>query len=306
MTSVHFDSHLGDDERRAALYAGDLFVFSPVEPAVELAALARELLEQAFAPHDPREAQHHLDVQEFARILGEVKPAFIHHPRCKALVPQIVRELGADVDETHFDVPRLRSATAHGFLTTGIAYAFHPHRDTWYSAPQAQLNWWFPVYDIEPENALAFHPRYFDVAVANNSEVYNYYRWNADRGSAASMIGTDTREQPKLTEPIELDPQVRVVAPVGGVLVFSPQHLHSTVPTTTDVTRYSIDFRTVHRGDLRAGLGAPRVDSRCTGTTLRDFVRCSDLADLPPTIVAQYDDDSAERFAETLVYRPNG
>ena len=62
---------------------------------------------------------------------------------------------------TYFDGPRMRTATSDGYLTSGIAYAFHPHRDTWYSAPFCQINWWIPIYDIEPVNALAFHPRYW-------------------------------------------------------------------------------------------------------------------------------------------------
>ena len=69
----------------------------------------------------------------------------------------MLRDFGCDPEKTYFDVPRLRTATRGGYLTTGIAYAFHPHRDTWYSAPFNQINWWMPVYDIEPNNAMAFH-----------------------------------------------------------------------------------------------------------------------------------------------------
>jgi hypothetical protein len=305
MTNVFFDSPMDDDRRRAALYNGDLFAFSPRPAALAMARLARELLEEAFAPHDPREAQHHLDVETYATILGRVKPAFIHHPRCKELIPQLMRELGADPENVYFDVPKMRSATAHSFLTTGIAYAFHPHRDTWYSAPPQQLNWWFPVYEIDADNGLAFHTKYFDQPIPNSSHTYNYYRWNAQRDSAVKMIGTDTRVQPEPTGPIDLDPQVRVVAPVGGVLVFSPQHLHSTVPNATSVTRFSIDFRTVHRDDVARGRGAPRVDSFCTGTALRDFVRCTDLARLPDDLIALYDDETALEFADSLVYKPS-
>jgi hypothetical protein len=54
----------------------------------------------------------------------------------------------------------------------GFAYAWHPHRDTWYSAPLAQVNYWMPVYEISADNAMAFHPEYFDGAVANDSPVY--------------------------------------------------------------------------------------------------------------------------------------
>src|SRR2546422_2486545 len=55
----------------------------------------------------------------------------------------------------------MRTATSDNYLTAGLAYAFHPHRDTWYSAPLCQVNWWLPVYEIAPDNAMAFHPRYW-------------------------------------------------------------------------------------------------------------------------------------------------
>jgi len=73
----------------------------------------------------------------------------------------------------------MRTSTAQGYLTTGIAYAFHPHRDTWYSAPFYQLNWWLPIYPITADNGLAFHPRYWYTPVKNGSGVYNCAEWNA-------------------------------------------------------------------------------------------------------------------------------
>jgi len=77
-------------------------------------------------------------VDPFAKILDDLKPRFIHHPECKLLLPELLWKLGYDLDETSFDVPRLRTSTSNDFLGTGISYAFHPHRDTWYSAPQCQ------------------------------------------------------------------------------------------------------------------------------------------------------------------------
>ena len=68
----------------------------------------------------------------------------------------ILSDLGCDPEQTYFDVPRLRSSTSEQYLTSGIAYAWHPHRDTWYSAPLCQLNWWLPVYEIRPTTAWRF------------------------------------------------------------------------------------------------------------------------------------------------------
>lgn len=304
MNAIFIDSPLDDDARRRQLYRGQLFVFSPRPSAVQLAAFARELTEAAFAPLDPRDAQHSLPVERYAAILAELKPRFIHHPESKRLIQGMLEELGCDLSKTYFDVPRMRTATSGGYLTSGIAYAFHPHRDTWYSAPFCQLNWWFPMYDIEPDNAMAFHPRYWSQPVRNGSSEYNYYRWNKEsRRNAAQHIKTDTRKQPHPEEPIELDPQIRIVAPVGGIMMFSAAQLHSTVPNTSGRTRFSIDFRTVQIDDVVAKAGAPNVDSACTGTTLRDYLRGTDLAHLPDEIVALYDDEQPSDGE--LVYQPS-
>ncbi|MGH8931343.1 MAG: hypothetical protein ACRDZO_12140 [Egibacteraceae bacterium] len=306
MATVFFDSGMSDDDRRPALYEGALFVFSPRPSTIALCDHMRVLVEEAFAPRDPRLAHHDLPVGACVEILASLKPAFIHHPRTRLLARDVIDDLGCDLDQTFFDLPRMRSAYPADYLTAGIAYAFHPHRDTWYSAPYCQLNWWLPVYGILPSNCLAFHPRYFSVPVPNDSEIYNYYRWNAEsRATAANHVKTDTRKQPKPLEPIDREPQTRLVCPPGGLILFSGAQLHETVPNTSGLARYSMDFRTAHLADLRARRGAPNVDSRCTGTTLRDYLRAADLTSrLPPDVVAMYDDDTANDGV--LIYTPRG
>ena len=130
-------------------------------------------------------------------------------------------------------MPRLRTATFGDYLSAGLAYAFHLHRDTWYSAPHCQLNWWLPVYDIEPDNCMAFHPRYWAQAVRNDSRKYNYYEWNAtSRKIAAEQVKSDTREQPHALEPLDPEPQIRLICKPGGMILFSGAQMHSTVPNT--------------------------------------------------------------------------
>ena len=148
MSTVHYDVSCDDDSRRAALYNGEIFVYSPMPATLELVALARRMVEEAFAPHDPRRVDKLLSMEECAAVLARLKPAFIHHPDCKRLLPEIIAAIGGDRDQVYFDVPRLRSAYPTHYLTSGIAYAFHAHRDSWYSAPLNQINWWLPVYDI--------------------------------------------------------------------------------------------------------------------------------------------------------------
>ena len=290
MTTILVDAALTDELRRHALYAGDLFAYPANQGSSGLCELARELSEEAFAPHDPQVAQESMPAEQYVEILADLKPTFIHHPRAKELIPRMLAELGCDIEKTYFDVPRLRTM-AHGeYLNAGLAYQFHPHRDTWFSAPHQQLNWWLPVYEIESENSMAFYPRCFSEPVRNSSAEYDYEEWNrTGRQLAGKQVKKETRKQPRPLEPIDLESDVRIVTPVGGVLIFSAAQLHATVPNTTTRTRFSIDFRTVQLDDLVEGAAAPNIDSECTGTTLRDFVRASDLEPLPEGLVELYD-----------------
>ncbi|HJQ48271.1 MAG TPA: hypothetical protein VJ870_18405 [Amycolatopsis sp.] len=292
MTTVFSSAVVNDEQRRSMLYNGAVFVYPASPVSRELIGFARELIEDAFGPLDPETAQFALCVENFAALLADLKPRFIHHPRCKELLPELMREFGCALEETYFDVPRLRTSTSENYLTSGISYAFHPHRDCWYSAPFNQINWWLPIYPVVPDNVMAFHSRYFDEPVRNSSSTYDYAEWNrTSRLTAAQHLYSDTRQQPRAQEPIELDPQVRVVPEAGGLMMFSGAQLHSTVPNTSGRTRFSIDFRTVHIGDVENHHGAHNIDSACTGTTLRDFVRASDLAAMPEGLAASYETD---------------
>jgi len=295
--NLFVDPGMNDEKRREELYGGSVFVCSPTESSLKLSEFARELIEEAFRPYDPLRIHEQMPVEKCAEILAELKPKFIHHPRCKELIQGMLAEQGCDREKTYFDVPRLRTAFPSDYLTSGIAYAFHPHRDTWYSAPACQINWWMPVYEIYPENCMAFHPRYWSEAVPNSSNRYNYYAWNRDnRQSAAQHVKSDTREQPKPLGPIEMDPQIRVVARVGAPMLFSAAQLHSTVPNTCNKVRFSIDFRTVHVDDVWNKKGAPNIDSACTGTTMRDYIRATDYSKLPEEAVAPYCDETEANF----------
>ena len=147
---------MDDAKRREELYRGSVFVYSPSPSAMKLCEFARELIEKDFHPHDPREDSGQMPVERCVEILADLKPKFIHHPGIQRTDSGLLAERGCDLEKTYFDVPRLRTAFPSDYLASGIAYAFHPHRDTWYSAPFSQLNWWMPVYEICPKTAWRF------------------------------------------------------------------------------------------------------------------------------------------------------
>jgi hypothetical protein len=290
MNSVFTDAAVSDDVRREQLYQGQLFVYNSCPASLAFCDFAREMIREAFGTLDPETAQYHMPVEQYAALLAELKPKFIHHPTSKELIRNLLAAHGCDLDRTYFDVPRLRTSTSDDYLNSGISYAFHAHRDTWYSAPFSQLNWWIPIYPVVPENVMAFHPQYWDTPVRNGSRRYNYYEWNrTSRATAARHIETDTRDQPRPEEPVQLEPRVRVVPEAGGVMIFSANQLHSTVPNTSVRTRFSIDFRTVNLDDVITRTGAPNIDSECTGTSLRDFLRVRDFERIPESVAMAYE-----------------
>lgn len=288
--NISFNPAYSDTERRRRVYGGEVIVMAPQPASLALVEHARRMIEAAFTPWNPKHAHKEMTVEKTVEILARLKPAFIHHEMTRHLLQQALIEFGCDREQTYQDVPRLRAAYPTDYLSTGIAYAHHPHRDTWYSAPACQANWWMPIYEFDADQGMSFHPRYWSRSIKNSSREFNYYRWNADgRRNAAQHIKADTRVQPHAEEPLELGPDVRLVVPVGGVILFSAAHLHSTVRNLTLATRWSLDFRTTHVDDLIARRGADNTDSACTGTSLRDFVRVSDFTPMPEAIVSSYE-----------------
>lgn len=305
MTTIFCNPSKPEPKLREHLYAGDLMIFSASEATRAVGDHAREMIQAAFGELDPLTAQFHMSVEEYVAIVAPLKPQFIHHPKTKELIRNMLVSVGCDPEKTYFDVPRLRMVTSDAYLTTGVGYAHHAHRDTWYSAPMQQLNWWIPLVDITEENTIAFHPYYWDHPLKNGSRNFNYYEWNGLRKNVAQHVKSDTRVQPKAEEEITyFDPHIRTVCDKDGIVLFAAAQLHTTIPNTSGYTRYSIDFRTVNFDDVVNRIGAPNLDSEPQGTSLRDFMRVSDMERMPEDVVQLY--ENANPAEGVLIFQPEG
>jgi hypothetical protein len=123
---------------------------------------------------------------------------------------------------------------------------------------------------------MSFDLASFARAVPNTSADFDYYRNNAQRSATTkAAVGKEIQSRPGA---IGHTPSVDVIplpAP-GEVLLFSGAQLHSSIPNSSGLARYSVDFRSVDVRDLRARQGAPLADAYCTGTAIRDFVNVAD------------------------------
>jgi hypothetical protein len=122
MTAVLFDSALDDDARRQGIYRSDVLVLSPRASTVGFTEFAHGLLEEAFAPLDPVQAQFEPPVERFVDVVAPLLPRFIHHLESKRLIQAIVADVGCDPELTYFDVPRLRVQAHADYLTAGVGY----------------------------------------------------------------------------------------------------------------------------------------------------------------------------------------
>ena len=275
MPAILTDPAIPAEDLRQRLYRGDLVILTKLRALGTFVEYMRAELTELFAPHDPEHVHEHIEPAEMAKILGVWKPRWIHAERSRELVRTIIAEAGFDPEYTHYDVPKPRTSFPSGHLTTGIAFAFPWHRDVWYSAPAQQINWWLPVFPVRDTNAMSFDLASFARAVPNTSGDFDYYENNARRVTTAKSVAKENQARPGA---IDHTPSVDVIplpAP-GQVLLFSGAQLHTSIPNSSGLARYSVDFRTVNTSDLQAGTGAPLADAYCTGTAIRDFVSVKD------------------------------
>jgi len=286
---ISTDGSLDDAERRPRVYAGEVFCIPPRASVKAFADFAWELITAAFDNRDPMVAHQSMAVEDYVALLGPLKTGFTHHPHCKELLRDLLIDVGADPTTTYFDVPKLRVVTPASYLTAGLGYNYTPHRDVWYSAPQCQINWWAPIRGVTAETAMSFHPDFWQRATTNTSKDFDAYEWNKSaRRDAATFITSDPRPHPRLIGQ-DAGSELRIVGEPGSILAFSAAQLHATVPNTTEYTRFSFDFRTVNLEDVVAHVGPENIDSRSTGTTLRDFKRADTHQLLPDDVIAKYD-----------------
>lgn len=282
LTPIYVNRRLADDERRRRIFDGGLFLYSAPSASSKIVEWARELIERAFHhAGDVRRAHEALDVSAFVACAGSLKSRFTNDATTMRLCQELITAMGCDPEQTYFDLPRLRVAPPGNYLTSGVSYSYKPHRDTWYAHPRQLINYWVPVYDGEPSHVMSMFVDYFHRKVDNASDAWDYDEWvSKSRFAAAQNIGQETRQHPLPRQELGDTTDLRIVQNAGDLMLFSTCQLHASAPNQTEQIRYSFDLRTLHLGDLLSERGPANLDGKATGSTLKDFLRTSDLKPL--------------------------
>jgi hypothetical protein len=279
-TPIYVNRRIQDDDRRFRIFEGALFLYPAPQESLRIIEWIRTLAAESFkGARDVRRAHEELTVTDFVKRVSALKSRFTNHSTTKQLCQDLIKGVGSDPATTYFDLPRLRVAPPGNYLTTGVSYAYKPHRDTWYAHPRQLINYWVPVYDSEPTTVMSMYVDFFSRPVQNASVGWDYDDWvKNSRFTAASNIGVETRAHPVPLQDLHDAADLRIVQNAGDLMLFSTCQLHATAPNDSGLIRFSYDLRTVNIEDLQRERGPKNIDSGATGSTLRDFLRGSDLA----------------------------
>jgi hypothetical protein len=244
--SVQFVTPPIDDARRSRwLFAGALLVFRRVAALRRLQEHAETVLRDVASTSDPSDPE----------LIRQVRTAFGQHSATRELFAQMLSEVGVDLVQAYWDRPVLRIVPPDDRPAGTGTGTLEPHRDSWGSNVLEQTNWWAPLRPVTPDRTLAFHLLHWDRPVPNDSA-----DWDLDTVKAGRRAGREVQLVPRPTRAPDPAGELRLVVEPGDLVCFSGAQLHGSVPNTTDQTRLSIEVRTVHLEDLRAGRAAPDID----------------------------------------------
>jgi len=261
---------LTDEERRTAIYGGELLVYADIEPMHRLCRLTDELVRTILGVADPVRFQSERAPEEITTRLTALGREYRSNTEVKRLFVEALAHIGVDIAYTYWDRVEAR------VVMHDIASKLGVHRDTWGSNVYAQMNWWAPIYPITPDRGLAIYPTCWARPLANDSADWDLHQIRAQR-----RAGTEIAVVPLPTEAISDPAEVRVAIEPGDLLCFSGAHLHRGVPNRTGLARFNIETRTVDVRDFVTGRGAANLDGAAPRIAQEWFRRVSDDAPLP-------------------------
>ena len=266
---------------RNQLFRGEVFLLPPNKTSSRLTEEIISVMEDRLETKDIRHAHLNWSDQELFERIGDLRRTFYLEPHFQAAVPAMAEECGFDPESIRFDPIRIRVVLPGGHHNPLAAPVYFPHRDTWYAHPQSLIVWWIPLHDLRPEETFEFFPESFEREVSNDSEVFDYSQWVKD-GPALKIgwqdpdSGVEARYPRALQQPDSAS-GVGFSCRAGEQLIFAGSHYHKTLEQDFDTIRFSLDFRIVDLKDVKEGKGAPNVDNRSRGSTLKDYVTPSGL-----------------------------
>ena len=196
--------------------------------------------------------ENHIDYTEinnkFIKFQNKIKKS----QQIKIKFKHIINYLNFNECETFSDQICLRFNPGKEKKQIGNLNFINAHRDTWASNLFEQINWWFPLFDIEDENSLFFYPNYFNKSIKNNSNIWTFEKY---KNNKKKYIST-----PIITEQINELEKFVVKIDKGDILCFSGHHLHGS--NLGELNRMNLESRTISLDDKKNYIIPKNLDGK--------------------------------------------
>jgi len=151
-----------------------------------------------------------------------------------------LKDLDFEIHDTYCDQITIRFSPSINEQAKGLLKPVKPHRDTWASNFQHQINWWIPLHDLSKKNSIFFIPKYFTESVKNNSRDWSFelFKKGYIKSSTPVSIQNFSSVYYK-TKKLNL----------GDAFCFSGNHIHGSNLGT--LRRLNIETRTLCKKDLK-------------------------------------------------------
>lgn len=242
---------LPHDDLADRIFNGRIVIFHGLPPMVGLLGRVLALLDGVFEARPPCRAYADLGQDDYRKRIAAARRLFRQNEDIGRLYKSALIAAGCDPETTYADKFTLRNSPPFNTAYAPGFGALPPHRDSWGSGLDCQINWWMPFFDLTPGRTMALFPDFWDRPVANDSGGWDWRRARTE---------PDYPALPTAREAPDWGRAVPLMLPPGALAAFSGAHLHASIPNNTDEARISSDTRTIDMKHLREGRGAPNID----------------------------------------------
>ncbi len=162
-----------------------------------------------------------------------------------------LKDLNFDIRDTYCDQITIRFSPSINEKAKGLLKPAKPHRDTWASNFQHQINWWIPLHDLAKKNSIFFIPKYFTKRVKNNSKDWSFELFKK------GCIKSSTPVSLQNFHPVDYK---TCKLNLGNAFCFSGNHIHGS--KLGSLRRLNIETRTLCKKDLKRFHLPKNVDNK--------------------------------------------
>ena len=157
---------------------GDIHILRNTNSLNQIINYSKKIIKKHFNGYENvQKAQEEIDLKDYVKIIMKIKNDFTNSIETDKIIVSLLKKLNLQNEDIYFDKPKIRIVTYNKYLESGAGYVFKPHRDSWYAGPKSQLNFWFPIYDIDLNSTFAIYPNYWDKPILNSSNNFDYEMW---------------------------------------------------------------------------------------------------------------------------------